>query len=75
MFWCVCLRILTCGLFGTPEESNLDLSPTRTEVSYTFAIEDSTSSGEEGSSDFVSPGSDSSCGSPWEVLEDIIDGF
>ena len=89
MFWCECLHILSCGLFGTPEESDLELAPVhpgmQTEVKYTFAIEDSTSSDEASSpersecssecSDFVSPGSESSSGSPWEVIEDLMDRF
>lgn len=83
MFWCDCLRILSCGLFGTPEEDDLELAPVHsgihTEVLYTFAIEDSIISDDASSpplsdhSGFVSPSSEGSCGSPWEVLEDLID--
>lgn len=78
MFWCFCLRILSCGLFGVPEEPDLEVSPVNTEVKYTFAIEDSGCSDEEDysdCSDFVSSGSEDSCGSPWEVLEDLMDRF
>jgi hypothetical protein len=63
-----------------PEASDLELVPVhsslQTEVKYTFAIEDSSSSDEapsptrSDSSDFVSPGSEGSSGSPWEILED-----
>ena len=84
MLWCDCLRVFSCGLFGTPEASDLELVPVhsslQTEVKYTFAIEDSSSSDEASSptrsdrssdsSDFVSPGSEGSSGSPWEILED-----
>ncbi len=84
MFWCDCLRIFSCGLFGTPEGSDLELAPVHSgvhaEVKYTFAIEDSTSSDEAPSparsdrssdcQDFLSPGSEGSSGSPWEVLDD-----
>lgn len=54
------------------------MSPVNTEVKYTFAIEDSGCSDEEDysdCSDFVSSGSEDSCGSPWEVLEDLMDRF
>ena len=87
MLWCDCLRVFSCGLFGIPEGSDPELTPvrprTRTEVKYTFAIEDSSGSSEEDEvpspersdrssdcSDFVSPGSEGSSGSPWEVLDD-----
>ena len=89
MFWSECLRLLSCGLFGKQEKSDLELAPVNSrvhaEVRYTFAIQDSTSSDEAFSpersdcsfdcDDFVSPGSESSSGSPWEVLEDIVNGF
>ena len=86
MLWCDCVRVFSCGLFGIPESSDVELSPirqrAREEVKYTFAIEDSSGSSEEEASspdcsdrssdcsDFVSPGSEGSSGSPWEVLDD-----
>jgi len=54
MFWVDCLRIMTCGFFGPPEDdgqSERMLDPQKLEVKYTFAIEDSSSDG----------GSDDSC--------------
>lgn len=84
MFWCDCLHIISCGLFGTAEEKNVDIgsvfSEKYTEVKYKFAIEDNISSDETPSPtqiehisdnfDFVSPGSDDSSRSPWEILSD-----
>ena len=81
MFWCDCLRVFSCGLFGLPEGSVIEKTPVHpkehTEVKYTFAIKEESSSdeaispvisGSSSSCNFLTPTSDD-LDSPWEVLE------
>ena len=87
MFWTDCIRILTCGLFGPPGEDEYlatrKLNPQRTEVKYTFDIENNCTVEEDDNScdldsseewDYPSPindkDSDSDSDSSWDVLEE-----